>query len=43
MYTQLIDFQENDYVARIAHSEAEMCQLIEADFEFVCDFGTKSF
>ncbi len=39
MYTQLVDFQEDDYVARIAHSETETCQLIEAGFEFVCDFG----
>ena len=39
IYTQLVDFQEDDYVARIAHSEAETCQLIEAGLEFVCDFG----
>lgn len=39
MYTQVVDFQEDDYVARIAHSENETCQLIEAGFEFVCDFG----
>ena len=39
MYTQLVDFQEDDYVARIAHSETETCQLIEAGFEFVCDNG----
>jgi integrase len=40
MYTQLVDFKEDDYVARIAHSEEETCQLIEAGFEFVCDFGS---
>ena len=34
-----VDFQEDDFVARIAHSETETCQLIEAGFEFVCDFG----
>jgi hypothetical protein len=39
MYTQLVDFQEDDYVARINHSETETCRLIEAGFEFVCDFG----
>ena len=41
MYTQLVDFQEGDYVARVANSETETCQLIEAGFEFVCDFGAK--
>jgi integrase len=40
IYTQLVDFQEDDYVARIAHSEAEICQLIKAGFEFVCDSGS---
>jgi hypothetical protein len=39
MFTQLVDFQEDDCVARIAHYENETCQLIEAGFEFVCDFG----
>jgi hypothetical protein len=39
MDTQLVDFKEDDYIARIAHSEEETCQLIEAGFEFVCDFG----
>jgi hypothetical protein len=43
MYTQLVDFQEDDYVARIAHSENKTCQLIEAGFEFVCDFGQTKF
>lgn len=40
MYTQLVDFKEDDYIARIAHSEQETCQLIESGFEFVCDFGS---
>jgi len=39
MFTLLVDFQEDDYVARIAYLEAETCQLIEAGFEFVCVFG----
>ena len=44
VYTHLIDFREDDYVARIAHSEQEACQLIESGFEFVCDFnGNKLF
>jgi integrase len=39
VYTRLIDFKDDEYVARIAHSEQEACQLIESGFEFVCDFG----
>jgi integrase len=39
MYTQLVDFNEEDFVARVAHTEQETCQLIESGFEFVCDFG----
>ena len=39
VYTRLIDFKEDDYVARIAHSEQEVCQLIESGFEYICDFG----
>jgi len=38
IYIQLVDFKE-DFVARVAHTEQETCQLIEAGFEFVCDFG----
>jgi integrase len=38
VYTRLIDFKEDDYVARIAHTEQEICQLIESGFEYVCDF-----
>jgi hypothetical protein len=40
VYTHPIDFKEDDYVARIAHSEAEICLLIEAGFEYVCDSGS---
>jgi integrase len=44
VYTRLIDFKEDDYIARVAHSEQEVCQLIESGFEFVCDFnGNKIF
>ncbi len=44
VYTRLIDFKDDDYVARIAHSEQEVCQLIESGFEYVCDFqGNKIF
>jgi len=44
IYTQLIDFQDDEFVARVAHSEKEVCQLIEVDFEYVCDHnGNKIF
>jgi hypothetical protein len=39
IYTQLIEFKDDDFVAKVAHSEEETCQLIEAGFEYVCDFG----
>ena len=39
VYTRLIDFKEDDYLARIAHSEQEVSQLIESGFEYICDFG----
>jgi integrase len=44
VYTRLIDFKDDDYLARVAHNEQEVCQLIESGFEFVCDFnGNKIF
>ena len=39
LYTQLVIFKDDDFTARVAHSEKEACQFIEAGFEFVCDFG----
>jgi len=39
IYTQLINFKDDDYVAKVAHSEQEVCQLIEAGYEYVCDYG----
>jgi integrase/recombinase XerD len=36
--------RSEDYTAKVAHSEQEVCQLIEAGFEFVCDYsGNKIF
>jgi len=40
MYTQLVDFKEDDFTVIIAHTEEEICQLTESGFEFVCDFGS---
>jgi integrase len=43
-YTQLIGFKDDEFSARVAHSEDEACQLVETGFDFVCDFnGNKLF
>lgn len=38
IYTQLIDFKDDEFIAKVAHSEAEVYQLIEGGFEYVCNF-----
>jgi integrase len=38
LYTQLISFKDDEFTAKVAHSE-EVCQLLEAGFEYVCDYG----
>jgi integrase/recombinase XerD len=44
LYTQLVTFKDDEFTSRVRHSEQEACQLIEAGFEFVCDFnGNKLF
>ena len=44
MYTQLVNFKENEYVSKVAKTVKEACQLIEAGFEYVCDVnGAKIF
>ena len=44
LYIQLISFKDDDFSAVIAHSQEEACKLIEAGFEYVCDFnGNKIF
>lgn len=40
LYTQLIGFKDDEWTARIAHTEEEACQLIESSYEYVCDFGS---
>ena len=37
IYTQLIDSKDEDYIAKVATSEKEICQLVELGFEYVCD------
>ena len=44
VYTQLIDFREEDYVCRVTNSIQEACQLVEAGFEYVTEIdGNKLF
>lgn len=43
-YTQLVNFQNDDYVSKVANTIEEACELVEAGFEYVCDIeGTKIF
>lgn len=37
IYTQLVDSSDDDYVSRVAKDLKELCQLIEAGFEYVTD------
>jgi integrase len=37
IYTQLLDFQDDDYVSRVAKTVQEACQLVESGFEYVCE------
>ena len=39
IYTHLVNFKNDDYIAKVAHSEKEACELIEAGFDFVCEFN----
>jgi hypothetical protein len=44
MYTQLIEFKEDDYVCKAAKMVEQVKKLVEAGFEFVCDIeGAKLF
>ncbi len=47
IYVQLAEElfkDEDDYVSKVAKTEADICLLVEAGFEFVCDFnGAKIF
>jgi len=37
VYTQLVDFNDEDYVSKVAWNLDEACKLVEAGFEYVCD------
>ena len=36
VYTQLIDFREDEYVSKIATKAEDASKLVEAGFEYVC-------
>ena len=38
-YTQLINFKDDEHTTKVAHSEQELCQLLEAGYEYVCDYN----
>lgn len=37
IYTQLVDFRDDDYVVKVAENVEEDKELIEAGFEYVTD------
>lgn len=37
IYTQLVSFSDDDYVSKVARNIQELCQLVEAGFEYVTD------
>jgi len=44
IYTQLVDFKNDDYIAKVAKTLQEACQLVEAGFEYITEMdGAKIF
>ena len=37
IYTQLRNFQDDDYICKVANTLTEATQLIEVGFEYVCE------
>lgn len=37
VYTHLVDFNDDEYISRVAWTLEEACKLVEAGFEYVCD------
>ena len=42
-YTHLVDFKNDEYVCRVAKTEKEIAELIEAGFEYVCEHNGLKF
>lgn len=40
IYTQLINFEADEFVRKAAQNVEEASKLIEAGFEYVCDFDS---
>ena len=44
MYTQLVQFKNDDYICKVAKTVEQAKDLIESGFEFVCNIdGAKMF
>ena len=39
IYTQLVNFESDEYTSKVAHTVEEACELVEGGFDYVCDFG----
>jgi len=39
VYNQLITVKDEDFTSKVVSSEIEVCKLIEAGFEYVCDYN----
>jgi hypothetical protein len=42
IYVQLAEElfkDQHEYVSRVAKTEVDVCALVDADFEYVCDFN----
>lgn len=42
LYTQLVDFESDDFTVRVSRSRDEACKLVEAGFEYVRDGRCKN-
>jgi len=40
VYTQLITFEDDEYVCKAASNVKEAAELVEAGYEYVCDMET---
>jgi hypothetical protein len=43
VYTQLVDFQDEEFTSKVASNEQDVCKLIESGFEYICDFEGRKF
>ena len=37
VYTQLVNFREEEFISKVAKNADEACVLVESGFEFVCN------